>query len=239
MLKKNLKLVVFVILTFMLLIFSGCSVDNEVVNSDIKNSENVINEELQENNVDKKLSEQEALDIGYDLYIYGIYPKYYDEKTNKIYLGKSMTEEKYEESITFDENYLGYPFGRNEDVENYFSEKRIKELEVQQEPYRIKKVEGVWYLGQPGVGSDFSYLGTVLTIKSLQENKIMFTATDYTSWDYIENGQSDFETYKDKKLYEYIEELESKYNVETEEHDFVIIKEDGNWKINEQVIAHY
>lgn len=239
MIKKNLKLIVFVVLTFMLLILSGCSVDNEVVNNDIQNSENIINENLQENNADKKLSEQEALDIGYDLYTYGIYPQYYDEETNEIYLGKSRVEEKYEESITFDEDYLGYKFGSNEDVENYFSEKRIKELELQEAPYRLKNVDGVWYLGQPGVGSDFSYIGTVLTIKSLEENKIVFTATDCISWDYAENGGTDFEKYNGKKLYEYIDELKSKYKCETEDHDFVIIKENGNWKIDEQVIAHY
>lgn len=249
MLKKNL--ILFSILTIMLLILSGCSVNNENENNDItndlqekvqnevQNNENVANESSQESKTDIKLPEKEALDIGYDLYSYGLYPQYYDEETSKFYLGKSRAEEKYEESIEFDEYYLGYKFGSNDDVENYFTEKRIKELELQEAPYRLKNIDGVWYLGQPGVGSDFSYLGNVLTIKSLEENKIVFTSTEYLSEDYGQNGDSDFEKYKDKKLYEYIDEIKTKYKFETEEYDFVIVKENGNWKIDEQSIAHY
>ena len=135
--------------------------------------------------------------------------------------------------------FLGYPFGNNEDIDNYFTDKRIKELEKQEEPYRIKKVDGLWYFGHAPVGSEPDFMGVILTVKSIEENKVEFTATNYLSLDYLQNGDKDYENYLGKELYEYIDDFKSKYKYETVDFDFIILKENGNWKIDVQNLTHY
>lgn len=246
--KKRISLII--ISVFVLLMFTGCSVNNEenianpnnmkkgVANSEERNGEEVNNQE--DNNESLGLlTEEEALKIGYDLYDYGEYPGYYDSATNKDYTGKSKRENKFEESVTIDEVFLGYPFGNNEDIDNYFTEKRIKELEKQEEPYRIKKIDDLWYFGHAPVGSEPDFLGVILTVKSIEENKVEFVATNYLSFDYLQNGEADYQKYAEKQLYEYIDELKAKYECETEDYNFVIIKEGENWKIDEQNLTHY
>lgn len=82
-------------------------------------------------------------------------------------------------------------------------------------------------------------MGVILTVKSIEENKVEFTATNYLSLDYLQNGDKDYENYLGKELYEYIDDFKSKYKYETVDFDFIILKENGNWKIDVQNLTHY
>lgn len=130
------KISLIILTLIMLVILTGCTNENmenaNTMQNSVNNNEEV--NDIETNNLgedrnnenQEKLTEEKALEIGYDLYSYGVYPGYYDSDTNQDFSGKSRRINKYEESITIDEVFLGYPFGNNEDIDNYFTDKRIR-----------------------------------------------------------------------------------------------------------------
>lgn len=185
-----------------------------------------------------KLSNDEALKIGQELYDYGTSPETYDIETHKSYIGKSKKETNFDESITIKDVFLAYPFGESSDVEDYFTEKRLSEMTSDKDPnpYGIEKVDGKWYYLQAPVGGDPTYAGTLLKVKEITENKITYTATSYYSVAWLEAGDTDI-TY-DMEKEELINAVKSKYACETIENDFIIVKEDGKWKIDVQEVMY-
>ncbi len=232
-----------ILLVAILLVFTGCSSneENSLNNIDSENI-NKVEEQIEEKDEPvQTLSESEALDIGYDLHEYGLMLSYKDNYTGNMYIGKSKTLRTNYDIV--DTNYLQYEMGTNEDIDNYFTEKRIKELEEQNSPYKIKKINDKWYLFLQLGDRQFDYIGSILTVKSIEENKIVFKQTDYLSDDFVTKSSNgliqDDVSYEGKRLDEYIDDFKSKYKCETEEYEFIIVKEGNYWKIDSQVLENF
>lgn len=193
---------------------SGINIETEIEN--VKNNET------------DKLSEDEAFDLGEDLYSYGDNFGYeYNESTFKSYIGKSHTEMILSE-IDDLKPYRSYKV-EDSDVEDYFTEKRIEELSLDNEPvpYGLENYEGSWYYCEPDLGGSYDYVGTEIEVESIESDKITYKAITYYSEEYIFSTTSFDES---------IDEITENYDYYTKEDPFVIIKENGNWKIDEQTV---
>lgn len=218
--------------------------DEEKINQAIKNAESNfkttdeyveesgINIETETENAKEdltdKLSEDEAFELGEDLYSYGDNFGYeYDESTNKSYIGKSYTEMVLSE-IEDLRPYRAYKV-EDSDVEDYFTKKRIEELSLDNEPapYGLEKYEGSWYYCEPDLGGSYDYVGTEIEVESIESDKITYKAITYYSEEYIFDSESSDES---------IDEITENYDYYTKEDPFVIVREDGNWKIDEQTV---
>ncbi len=199
----------------------------------------------------EKPSEEEAMEIGEELYEYGEYPVIgeYSGGKYKSYLGKSKAQLlENAERKDFNGIYAGHKFTNSSDVEDYFTQNRLNELTAskQPSPYGLEKSNGSWYLLDAPVGSDPTFLVTTLDIKSITNNKITYTATTYYSDDFYEIGEKynimDGNNYDSEKttenLRKNIDTIKKNYKTTTEVHDFVIVKEDGKWKIDQQKVTY-
>lgn len=72
--------------------------------------------------------------------------------------------------------------------------------------YGLKEKNGVYYKVAADRGSDITYVGNELKVDSISENKIVYTS---------------IETYNDNE------------EITTKEYQFILIKENGNWKVDE------
>lgn len=81
----------------------------------------------------------------------------------------------------------------------------------------IVEKNGLYYNAYADRGSDISYLENELKVDNISENKITFTSIEK----YCVNEE------------DYGLEAEQVQNITTEEYTFTIVKEDGNWKVDE------
>lgn len=189
----------------------------------------------------EKLSQEEALKIGQELYDYGTYPAEYefDAQGSRMYMGKSKTLVTHDDEITVDEVFVGYPYKNSSDVEDYFSATFLA-THTKSAPYGLRKIDGTWYMLQAPVGGDPTFITTTLRVETITTNSITFTATTY----YSEEFQKIYEEYSkgydsskeydkiQKKLKDNIGDIVEKYKTEGKSNSFIIIKEDGKWKID-------
>lgn len=212
--------------------------DDDKINQAIENAKNYFkttDEYVKESGVDVEsgeldnvLSDDEAIEIGEELYSYGDDFGYeYDESTYITYIGNSHTEMVLSE-IEELQPYRAYKVEES-DVEDYFTEKRIEELSLDNEPapYGLEKYNGSWYYCEPDLGGSYDYVGTEIELESVEEDKITFRAITYYSEEYVFNTVSFDES---------IDEIKENYEYHTQEDDFIIVKEDGKWKIDEQTV---
>lgn len=212
--------------------------DEDKINQAIENAKNYFkttDEYVKESGVDVEsgeldnvLSDDEAIEIGEELYSYGDDFGYeYDESTYITYIGNSHTEMVLSE-IEELQPYRAYKVEES-DVEDYFTEKRIEELSLDNEPapYGLEKYNGSWYYCEPDLGGSYDYVGTEIELESVEEDKITFRAITYYSEEYVFNTVSFDES---------IDEIKENYEYHTQEDDFIIVKEDGKWKIDEQTV---
>lgn len=212
--------------------------DEDKINQAIENAKNYFkttDEYVKESEIDVEsgeldnvLSDDEAIEIGEELYSYGDDFGYeYDESTYITYIGNSHTEMVLSE-IEELQPYRAYKV-EDTDVEDYFTEKRIEELSLDNEPapYGLEKYNETWYYCEPDLGGSYDYVGTEIELESVEKNKITFRAITYYSEEYVFNTVSFDES---------IDEIKENYEYHTQEDDFIIVKEDGKWKIDEQTV---
>ena len=87
------------------------------------------------------------------------------------------------------------------------------------------------------VGSDPTYIGYILEVKEITQDKITFVAKTYNSLDFLNSSDEPASIYE-KDGEEFVRYVINKYSYDVKEDDFVIVLEDGKWKIDEQVINY-
>ena len=184
--------------------------------------------DVEAEDTDNVLSDDEAIEIGEELYSYGDNFGYeYDESSYVTYIGNSHTEMVLSE-IEELQPYRAYKV-EDTDVKDYFTEKRIEELSLDNTPapYGLAEYEGSWYYCEPDLGGSYDYVGTEIKLESVEEDMITFRAITYYSEEYVFNTVSFDES---------LDEIKENYEYYTKEDDFIIVKEDGKWKIDEQTV---
>lgn len=111
------------------------------------------------------------------------------------------------------------------DVKTLYTEKAFKKF---LEYTDIIQENGKYYMPDTFMarGSNIYYLGNKLKIESITENKVIFSSIEYYSIDYQEyesrHGIEDFEPSE----------------MRTETNKFIIVKENGVWKIDEYTLPN-
>lgn len=195
--------------------------NNQVLQEGGNNSENEINENFTNNATNSTknevsnttqnqstnaLSTQETLALGNEMY----------KKANKCYW--DGVEGDYG-NLIYNIDESGNPYYKitnideiksvliNNAFSNFCSEKGVKEK------------NGEYYIVAAGRGDDVSYLGNELEVDTIAESKIIFTSIEK----YCAN-EEDYGVYNDASEVE---------DIITKEYKFVIVKENGSWKVSE------
>ena len=190
---------------------------NELIKE--QNTQNTAVEQISANNKKETISKEQALLIGKEKY----------KKAEEYYSGIKDLGEFIQ---------VGVGEGRKvlciNDIKDLFSKNKFdkftRKIADESENFNnLLEKDGEYYRIDTGVGGIQSYLYTDdLTVKSIDENKIVFEVKSY----YLVNDEPYLSNMDPK---EYVKTV-SKDKIETKVNEFTIIKENGKWKVDYYVL---